>query len=353
MDRRTMGDGARVPHREASPTTLPLRLPRLALGCMGFGSSAWRPWVLDEPAALEVLARALEAGVTFFDTANVYSTGRSELVLGRMLRAAQARERVLVATKLFFPVGAGEAGLSRRNVLESCDASLRRLGLERIDLLQIHCYDEATPVEETLQALDELVRAGKVAHLGASNVRAWQLAKLNFTARAQGWAPFETVQVHYNLLYREEERELLPFCVDQGIAVLPWSPLARGRLARPTAPLATSRAAADDVADTLYGPPTDPILGALAALSTELGVAPAQLALAWTWTRPAVAAPVVGATSLRHVEEALAASRLDLPAGVFEPLERAYTPRPLADLPKTARNQTVLQPMEPSPGAPA
>jgi hypothetical protein len=163
-----------------------LALPRLALGCMGFGSSAWRPWVLDEADSLAVLAQSLEAGITFFDTANVYSTGRSEIVLGRMLREAQARDRMVVATKLYFPVGVGETGLSRANVLASCDASLKRLGVERIDVLQIHCYDEDTPVEETLQALDELVRAGKVAHLGASNVRAWQLAKLNYTARPPG-----------------------------------------------------------------------------------------------------------------------------------------------------------------------
>ncbi|MFO1456293.1 MAG: aldo/keto reductase [Steroidobacteraceae bacterium] len=326
-------------HRSASP----LKIPRIALGCMGFGSSAWRPWVLDEPAALAVLAQALEAGVTFFDTANVYSTGRSEIVLGRMLRAAQARERVIVATKLFFPVGVdGTSGLGRRNVLASCDASLQRLGVERIDLLQIHSYDDDTPVEETMQALDELVRAGKVAHLGASNCRAWQLAKLNFTARAHGWAEFETVQAHYNLLYREEERELLPFCIDQRIAVLPWSPLARGRLARPTAPLGSKRAAVDDVADSLYGAADDPVLDALAAQSTALGLPAAQLALAWLWTRPAIAAPVVGATAMRHIEDALAAAELRLPAEVFAPLECAYRPRPLTDLPKVARNQTVL-----------
>lgn len=324
----------------------PLKIPRIALGCMGFGSSAWRPWVLDEPAALAVLAQALEAGVTFFDTANVYSTGRSEIVLGKVLRAAQARERVIVATKLFFPVGIdGSSGLGRRNVLASCDASLQRLGVERIDLLQIHSFDDATPVEETMQALDELVRAGKVGHLGASNCRAWQLAKLNFTARAHGWAGFETIQAHYNLLYREEERELLPFCIDQGIAVLPWSPLARGRLARPDAPLGSKRAALDDVAESLYGPPGDPVLDALAAQSKALGLPAAQLALAWLWTRSAVVAPVVGATSMRHIHDALAAAELRLPDEVFEPLERAYRPRPLSDLPKVARNQTVLDPV--------
>ncbi len=311
---------------------------------MGFGSSAWRPWVLDEAPALEMLACALDAGVTFFDTANVYSTGRSEVLLGRMLRAAQARDRVVVATKLFFPVGDGEIGLSRRNVLALCDASLQRLGIERIDLLQIHSFDDETPVEETMEALNQLVLAGKVHRLGASNLRAWQLAKMNFTARANGWAEFETVQAHYNLLYREEERELLPFCADQGIAVLPWSPLARGRLARPSHVRDTRRGEADDVADSLYGPPTDPVLTALAALSAEIGISPAKLALAWLWSRPAVAAPVVGATAMRHVVDAIAASQLALPADVFAPVEQAYRPRVYAELPKVARNQTVLEP---------
>lgn len=319
-----------------------LKLPRLALGCMGFGSSEWRPWVIDEPESLDLLTKAFDAGVTFFDTANVYSTGRSEITLGRMLRAAQARDRVIVATKLFFPVGNAEMGLSRRNVLASCDASLQRLGIDRIDLLQIHSYDEKTPVEETMEALNDLVCAGKVAHLGASNVRAWQLAKLNFTARANGWAEFKTVQSHYNLLYREEERELVPFCIDQSIAVLPWSPLARGRLARPLATHCTTRAAVDDVADSLYGEPNDPVLHALASLSQQLQLPAAQLALAWFWTKPGVAAPVVGATSLRHIEEAIAASKLNLPASTFDIVERAYRPRAIADLPKVAKNQTVL-----------
>lgn len=318
-----------------------LALPRLALGCMGFGSSAWRPWVLDEAESLRVLDRALELGVTFLDTANVYSTGRSELVLAKLLRS-QARERLFVATKLYYPVGVGEEGLSARNVVASAEASLQRLGIERIDLLQIHRYDDVVPVEETMDALARLVRDGKVAHLGASNVRAWQLAKLNFTARAHGWPEFETVQAHYNLLYREEERELLPFCVDQGIAVLPWSPLARGRLARPAAVRSTSRGATDDVADSLYGAVDDPVLTALDEVSRELGVPPARIALAWLWTRPAIAAPVVGATRIGHVEDAIAAATLDLSADVRSRLERAYRVRPAVELPKTARNQTVL-----------
>ena len=321
-----------------------IQLPKLALGCMGFGSSAWRSWVLDEPASLEMLARAADLGITLFDTANVYSTGRSEAVVGRFLRESGLRDRVLVATKLFYPVGDGLAGLSRANVLASCDASLQRLCIERIDLLQIHRFDPDTPVEETMAALDELVRAGKVAHLGASNLRAWQLAKMNFTARAAGGAEFETVQVHYNLLYREEERELLPLCVDQSIAALPWSPLARGRLARPRAPLGTARAQMDDVAETLYGSADDPVLHALADLSDATGIPAAQLALAWMWTRPAVAAPVVGATSIRHVEDAVAAARLQLPPGTFDAVENAYGVRALTDLPMNARNQTVLGP---------
>lgn len=319
-----------------------LALPRLALGCMGFGSSAWRPWVLDEAASLDALARALELGITFFDTANVYSTGRSEKLLGQFLKQAQARHRVIVASKLFYPVGEGETGLSRSNILASCDASLQRLGIDRIDLLQIHRFDPDTPVEETMAALDQLVRAGKVAHLGASNLRAWQLAKMNFAARATGGAEFETVQVHYNLLYREEEREMLPFCVDQRIAALPWSPLARGRLARPAAANTTARGRIDDVAETLYGATDDPVLEALAALSTDSGIPAAQLALAWFWTRPAIAAPVVGATSIRHIEDAVAAAALKLPPATFENVENAYRVRALADLPMNARNQTVL-----------
>ena len=318
-------------------------LPRIALGCMGFGSSAWRPWVLDEKESLDILARALELGVTFFDTANVYSTGRSERVLGRMLRGARARERVIIATKLYFPVGEGEMGLSAGNVKASCEASLRRLGIETIDLLQIHLYDDETPVEETMEALARLVREGKVRHLGASNLRAWQLAKMNFTARANGWPEFETVQAHYNLLYREEERDLLPFCIDQGIAALPWSPLARGRLARPREPLSTPRARVDDVADQLYGAPCDKVLDVLAEVSGEYGIKPACAALAWLWTRPAVTTPVVGATRLEHVEDALDAAEMSLPDALLSRLNEAYGTRPYIELPETASNQTVLE----------
>ena len=323
-----------------------LSLPRVALGCMGFGSSRWRPWVLDEQESLELLARALELGVTFFDTANVYSTGRSERVLGRMLREAAARERVFIATKLYFPVGEGEWGLSARNVRASCEASLRRLGVEVIDLLQIHLYDENTPVEETMEALGRLVQEGKVRHLGACNLRAWQLARMNFAARANGWPEFEAVQVHYNLLYREEERDLLPFCIDQGIAVLPWSPLARGRLARPRDPLSTPRARADDVADQMYGEPRDRVLDVLAEVSEDYGIKPACVAVAWLWTRPGVTTPLVGATRIEHVEDALAAAAMTLPGALLSRLDDAYSARPYMGLPETAANQTVLEPID-------
>ena len=323
-----------------------LSLPRVALGCMGFGSSSWRPWVLDRQESLELLAQALELGVTFFDTANVYSTGRSERVLGRMLREAAARERVTIATKLYFPVGNGEMGLSARNVITSCEASLRRVRVETIDLLQIHLYDDQTPVEETMEALGRLVRDGKVRHLGACNLRAWQLAKMNFTARANGWPQFEAMQVHYNLLYREEERDLLPFCADQGIAVLPWSPLARGRLARPRAPISTPRGRTDDVAEQLYGAPRDKVLDVLAQVSDEYGIKPACAALAWLWTRPSVTTPVVGATRLEHIEDALAAANTSLPDAVLSRLDNAYSTRPYLQLPDTANNQTVLEAVE-------
>jgi 1-deoxyxylulose-5-phosphate synthase len=319
-----------------------LRLPRIGLGCMGFGASAWRPWVLDEPESLDLLGRALEHGITFFDTANVYSTGRSEVVLGRMLRTAQAHDRVIVATKLYYPIGDIGPGLSADNVAAACEGSLRRLGVETIDLLQIHQFDEDTPVEETMQALARLVKAGKVRHLGASNIRAWQLAKMNFTARANGWPEFETVQVHYNLLYREEERELLPFCVDQGVAALPWSPLARGRLARPEAVTATTRGQTDDVADSLYGTAGDPVLRRLARVAHGLGVPPAQVALAWLLQRPAVAAPIVGATRMQHVEDAIAAAHLSLPEEICRELEHDYHVKAAVELPKVTRNQTVL-----------
>lgn len=323
-----------------------LEVSRIALGCMGFGSSAWRPWVLDEREALPLLRQAWDAGINFLDTANVYSTGRSEEIVGRFVRTTAGARRAIVATKLFYAVGEGEHGLSRANVVKSCDESLRRLGVERIDLLQIHRWDPGTPVEETMGALADLVRAGKVGWIGASNVRAWQLAKLNFTARAAGWPEFVAVQAHYNLLHREDERELVPFCLDQGIAVLPWSPLARGRLARPpgAGAGATTRDATDDTTDTLYGPPDDPILGIVAQAARELGTSPARVAIAWLASRPGVAAPVVGVTKPGQVQDAVAALDVQLPAAVLEALDRAYTPRPYADLPWTARNLTVLAP---------
>jgi aryl-alcohol dehydrogenase-like predicted oxidoreductase len=302
--------------------------------------------VIDERESLEVLARALELGVTCFDTANMYSAGRSERVLGRMLREAGARGRVIIATKLYFPVGDAESGLSARNVMTSCEDSLRRLGVETIDLLQIHCFDEKTPVVETMEALGRLVREGKVRHLGACNLSARQLVEMNDTAQANGWPEFETLQVHYNLLYREEERELLPLCVDREVAVLPWSPLARGRLARPSDPFATPRGTTDDVADALYGSPDDPVLDALARVSNELGIKPARVALAWLLSRPWVTTPIVGVTRLEHLEDALAAADTLLPEAMARQLEDAYGVRSHVELPNTVKNETVLDPID-------
>lgn len=272
---------------------------------------------------------------------------RSEALIGQFVRSlgAATRDSVVVATKLFYPVGEGEAGLSRRNVLASCDASLARLGLDYIDLLQIHRWDPDVPIEETMGALDELVRSGRVRFIGAANSRAWQLAKANFSARAVGGAEFVSIQAHYNLLHREDERELLPLCIDQGIGVLPWSPLARGRLARaaPATPSGSVRSGSDDTIATLYGAAPDPVLDAVAAAATQSGLTAAQVAIAWLAAKPGVVAPLLGVTRAGQLEQAVAAVEHEMQAEQIAALECAYTPRAYADLPWTARNLTVLR----------
>jgi aryl-alcohol dehydrogenase-like predicted oxidoreductase len=326
-----------------------LSVSPVCLGCMSFGTRDWRDWVLDEADSLRLLARAFDAGINFFDTANVYSGGLSERVLGKFVRGRR-REAVVIATKAYYPTpdSPHPAGLSRANVLYSIDASLLRLGLDHVDIFQVHRWDDATPVAETMQALAEVVKAGKARFAGASNMRAWQLASAQLAARAIGFSGFATMQHHYNLLYREDERDLIPLCRDQGIGLMCWSPLARGRLAR-GAGAVTARAASDDVADTLYGPPDDPILDALARVAAARGaspaqvtpaqVTPAQVALAWIMSRGIV--PVVGATKDRHVDDAVAAAGLALTADEVAALEQAYTPRALSELPHNARNQAA------------
>ncbi|MFN7989304.1 MAG: aldo/keto reductase [Thermoanaerobaculia bacterium] len=310
-----------------------LVVSRLALGCMSYGDPGWRPWVLPEEAARPFFRRALEAGINLFDTADMYSLGVSEEVTGRLLGEMGRREELVVATKVHFPMGPGPnmGGLSRKHVVQACEASLKRLGVETIDLYQIHRFDPATPIEETLEALDLLVRQGKVRYLGASSGEAWRFQKALAASDRKGLARFVSMQDHYNLLYREEEREMLPLCREEGIGVLPWSPLARGLLAgtraTPADREATPRAASDDYARQLYDHPSDAdVVEATRAVAAARGVPMARVALAWLLSRPGVTAPIVGATKPAHLEEALAALELTLTAEEVAALEAPYRP---------------------------
>ena len=310
-----------------------LVVSRLALGCMSYGDPAWRPWVLPEEAARPFFRRALEAGINLFDTADMYSLGVSEEVTGRLLREMGRREELVVATKVHFPMGPGPnmGGLSRKHVVQACEASLRRLGVETIDLYQVHRFDPATPIDETLEALDLLARQGKVRYLGASSGEAWRFQKALATSDRRGLARFVSMQNHYNLLYREEEREMLPLCREEGIGVLPWSPLARGLLAgtraHPADREATPRAASDDYARQLYDHPSDAdVIEATRSIAAARGVPMARVALAWLLSRPGVTAPIVGATKPVHLEEALAAVDLTLAAEEVAALEAPYRP---------------------------
>jgi 1-deoxyxylulose-5-phosphate synthase len=310
-----------------------LDVSRICLGCMSFGEpgAGNHEWTLDEEASRPLLRQAVDAGINFFDTANVYSAGTSEEIVGRALREYANRDEVVIATKVFGPMHGGPngAGLSRKAIVAECEASLRRLGTDFIDLYQIHRWDPRTPVEETLEALDSLVRSGKVRYLGASSMWAWQLAKALFTADAHGWHRFVAMQDHYNLLNREEEREMLPLCADQGVGVIPWSPLARGRLTRDWG-TETDRSRTDHFGSTLYDDGDRAIVDAVAAVAGERGVPPAQVALAWLLHQPVVTAPIVGATKPHHLDDAVAALDLELDAEALARLEEPYTVRPVA-----------------------
>ncbi|QEL13927.1 aldo/keto reductase [Limnoglobus roseus] len=313
-----------------------LKVSRICLGCMTYGSSRWRPWVLDEDASRPFFRQAWEAGINFFDTADMYSDGASEEVLGRALRALSIpREQVVIATKVFNPMGQtpNERGLSAKHIRHAIDASLKRLQLDYVDLYQIHRFDPTTPVEETLAALDAVVRAGKVLHIGASSMFAWQLAKMLRASERHGWARFVTMQNHYNLVYREEEREVNPLCRDEGIGLLPWSPLARGFLAgnRSSADRGeTSRAKTDDFAHKLYYQDADfTVVERLSEVAKRRGVPNARVALAWLLQQPAVTAPIVGASKPHHLEDAIAAVDLKLDAGELKSLEEPYRPHPV------------------------
>ncbi|HUG86482.1 MAG TPA: aldo/keto reductase, partial [Euzebya sp.] len=288
-----------------------LRVSRVCLGMMSYGDPAQRSWALPFEDSLPFVRAAADAGITFFDTADVYSLGVSEELTGRMLRDTFGRrEDYVLATKVYFPMGEGpnDRGLSRGHIMDAVDASLRRLGVDHIDLYQIHRCDPQTPIEETMEALHDCVRAGKVRYLGASSMRAWQFAKAQHAAHRNGWTPFVTMQNHHNLLYREEEREMNPQCVDMGVGTLPWSPLARGILARPAEDTPTTRSTADAFARELYGSDEQPaILEAVGAIADAHGVSRATVALAWLLHQPAVTAPIFGATKPHHISDAVAA----------------------------------------------
>ncbi len=309
-----------------------LRVSRVCLGMMSFGAHESRPWALPEADAEPIVRRAVEGGITFFDTADVYNGGQSEVVTGRVLSKLLTREEMVVATKVNGRTRPGEngRGLSRKHVMASIDASLQRLGMEYVDLYQIHRWDPTTPIAETMEALHDVVKAGKARYIGASSMFAWQFAKAQAAADRAGGTRFVSMQNHYNLVYREEEREMIPQCVDQGVAVLPWSPLARGLLAgnrTRAGERLTTRAGTDSVGDSLYVPEVDFDVGdRVGEVAVARGVPSAQVALAWLLSKPAVTAPIVGATQTAHVEDALAAETLELTADEIGRLEEPYVP---------------------------
>jgi len=298
---------------------------------MSYGVRSSRQWHLTQDEAEPIVRQAVEAGVTFFDTADMYDLGASEEVTGRLLTKLFAdREDYVLATKVFYPMGDGpnDGGLSRKHILAAVDASLRRLGVDYIDLYQIHRWDPATPIAETMAALHDVVRAGKARYIGASSMYAWQLAKAQHTAEAHGWTRFVSMQNHYNLAYREEEREMIPCCLDQGVGILPYSPLARGLLAR-TANTTSVRVGNDPLADDFYGEGDLAVVAAVREVAAARGVPPAQVALAWLLARPGVVAPIVGATKPRHVADAVAALDLRLTEAEVDRLETGYRPHPI------------------------
>jgi aryl-alcohol dehydrogenase (NADP+) len=314
-----------------------LSVSRICLGCMTYGSKAWRDWVLEEDESRPFFERALEAGINFFDTADVYSDGVSEEILGRALRdLVDDREDVVIASKCFMGTNKGARnrwGLSRKNVIASCDASLKRLGVDYIDLYQIHRFDPRTPMEETLEALNDLVRAGKVRYIGASSMYAWQFVRYQALAEQRGWTRFVSMQNHYNLVYREEEREMIPFCIDDGVGLIPWSPLARGFLAgnrHRDGGGETARAKSDDFAQRMYYSEADfEVADANARIAERHGVKPAQTALAWMLGKPGITAPIVGASRMSHLEDALGALEIELTDEDVEALEAPYRPHPV------------------------
>ena len=312
-----------------------LRVSRVCLGMMSFGNDSERPWVLDEASAEPIVRAAVEGGITFFDTADTYSGGASEVATGRLLPKFLTRDEVVVATKVFMPMTPGEngSGLSRKHILSAIDASLARLDMDYVDLYQIHRWDPRTPIEETMEALHDVVRSGKARYIGASSMFSWQFAKAQHVADSHHWTRFVSMQPHYNLIYREEEREMIPLCMDQGVGVIPWSPLARGVLAgnrTRAGERKTVRSDTDSFTDFLYNQPTDfDVVERVAEVAAKRQVSSAQVALAWLLQRPGVTAPIIGATRPEHLADALAAEQLALTEDEVAGLEEPYVPHPV------------------------
>jgi aryl-alcohol dehydrogenase-like predicted oxidoreductase len=312
-----------------------LKVSRICLGMMSFGDPASRKWALDEQDAEPIVRRAVEGGITFFDTADMYSSGVSEEITGHLLdKFFQSRDDYVLATKVFNPMGPGpnDRGLSRKHILAGIDASLRRLGTDYVDLYQTHRWDNDTPIEETMEALHDVVRAGKARYIGASSMYAWQFAKAQHVAERNGWTRFVSMQNYYNLVYREEEREMIPLCIDQGVGVIPWSPLARGLLAGNRGrggEKRTLRANNDEFGDSLYTDEDFAVADAVVEVAGEKGVEPAQVALAWLLSRPGVTAPILGATKVEHLEDGLGALDVALTDDEIKRVEAPYRPHPI------------------------
>jgi aryl-alcohol dehydrogenase-like predicted oxidoreductase len=312
--------------------TAGIAVSRICLGMMSYGSPDARDWILGEDTAEPIVRQAVESGVTFFDTADMYSDGASEIVTGRLLaKLFPRRDDYVLATKVYFPMGLGQnsKGLSRKHIMAAIDASLDRLGVDHVDLYQIHRWDHETPIEETMNALNEVVSAGKARYIGASSMFAWQFAKAQHVAETHGWTRFVSMQNHYNLVYREEEREMIPLCLDQGVGVIPWSPLARGLLTgsrqRGGGPT-TVRSGSDPLADTMYADADFDVVDVVRAVAAERGLPPAQVALAWLLDRPGVTAPIIGATRAEHLHDAVAATQVRLSEDEVTRLQATYRP---------------------------
>lgn len=313
-----------------------LKVSRLCLGMMTYGTPEWRPWVLDLDTSRPLVKQAIDAGINFFDTADMYSLGASEQVTGQLLREMLPRDEYVLGTKVFNPMGdkPNQRGLSRKHIMDGIDQSLKRLGVDHVDLYQIHRFDYETPLEETMEALHDVVKAGKVRYIGASSMHTWQFMKAQHIAKVNGWTPFVSMQNHYNLVYREEEREMIPCCIDQGVAVIPWSPLARGFLAGNRGKTAesseTTRGKTDDIDRKMYYVEQDfAILEAVKSVAQAHNVKLAQIALAWMLHRPGITSPIIGVSKPYQLEEAIEALNITLDEAHIEQLEALYSPRPI------------------------